>query len=100
MAEIVKPHRRFQLELHLGAGNIDALVAELKEITRNIQDGTTSSISGGCDAGYWFKITEDKDMTQERYTKELHEYLAKIDRKLEEDTGIGDDGERTTGAKT
>lgn len=66
------PKRRWVLTLDCHADELDDLVDVLDDARRKISTGeVTSSVGGGTTRGYHWQLTEDPDMTGDRYREAL-----------------------------
>lgn len=78
LPEPQKPHRRFELEIHVGADDWETVLRELQRLTAHLEEHgpACDSVSGGYDQGSWVKIVERPDQTHDKYVAELEAYLA------------------------
>lgn len=63
----VKPRRRVEMEIQIGADNIAELVRALDQISFDVDRGTRCVVSGGPCAGWHFKVEEDDSITHDSY---------------------------------
>ena len=63
----VKPRRRVEMEIQIGADNIAELVRALEQISFDVDRGTRCVVSGGPCAGWHFKVDEDDSITHDSY---------------------------------
>lgn len=64
------PHRRFVLNLRLGADTRDALAHALEQLAFEIVAGQVNGPGGACggpDAGYSYEFLEDQSVTHDSY---------------------------------
>lgn len=71
MAEKRIPHRRFTAEIRVSADSLEDLQRALLELSHAPKDSTM----GGPTMGYTCKLSEDPEMTHEKYFAEVEAYL-------------------------
>lgn len=70
MSEKQKPQRRFRLEITMDADSMDELKSAFDNAEFSIfAEHRVQSVSGGCTSGYYFRLTENPEMTHEAYTE-------------------------------
>lgn len=75
-----KPHRQYEVELHISADDHDELIRALHQLTfmferGDIEDSTHTGVSGGWGWGHTLNMRVDREMTHDRYMDELNAYL-------------------------
>ncbi len=76
-----KPKRRVEFKLEVSADSIDELVAYLRNLAFEIQQGTRTGVSGGYSSGAVYQTVEDESITHESWEKTLNKYLDTLDEK-------------------
>lgn len=68
-------HRRFEVTLQVGADDWEALARQLRWATEHLIDHgpECNSILGGYDSHHMITVTEDAEMTPEKYRAALEE---------------------------
>lgn len=82
------PERRMQLTLDMYADDRDSLATALRRLADKVeidQIGPGEGASGGWSDGYSYRITEDPDMTGDRFRAELEEWRQENIRRRSED---------------
>lgn len=73
-----RPHRAFELDIHIGGDTWDEVIRDLKYLAEHVEDHgpTCSSVCGGPSGNHIVTVTRHPDMTHERYHEQNDAYLA------------------------
>lgn len=71
------PRRRFTLEIQVGGDEWNDVVMALRFLLPHIEEHgpACTSVSGGSSGSHVVTVIEDKEMTREKYTVALAEYV-------------------------
>lgn len=75
MNALTPPKRRFEITMTVGGDTMKDAVRLIESFADGIMAGSTNQVSGGYSSGGHFKLTENPDMTHEKYAAALHDYL-------------------------
>ena len=83
---MIKPKRRVQLTIDLGADSWDIAADTLQSIVDRIkiEGPITQLVSGGYDSGYWVTATENPEQTGDKFRLENQEYCDYLRQKAQE----------------
>lgn len=72
-----KPARRFRLDLFIEADTMEQLSSALFNLSTRAdrEELSASGVSGGYSSGYVYTLTDNPEMTHDRYVACLNEYL-------------------------
>lgn len=76
--EIAKPKRRFIVAIEASGDTWEDVAHSLRDLLPHIEEHgrNCDSVSGGPSSGHWVHVTENPDMTHEKYHEALEAYLA------------------------
>lgn len=73
---VVRPRRRYRLEIVIESDDEERIMSELQEITCELECHHRGPVvMGGYHASYHYELSEDKAMTGDLYRQKLDEYL-------------------------
>lgn len=75
MHTLTPPKRRFEIFMAVSGDAVEDAARMIAEFAKQILIGQNECVSGGCRSGGHFKLTENPDMTHEKYAAALHDYL-------------------------
>jgi hypothetical protein len=72
-----RPHRAYELDIHIGGDTWDEVIWNLHELANHIPDHgpACSSVSGSPSGGHSVTVTHRPEMTHEKYIEALEAYL-------------------------
>lgn len=72
-----RPHRAFELDIHIGANDWDCVLAELRYLADHIEQHgpECKSVSGSSSSGHTVTVVHRPEMTGPRYFADLDAYL-------------------------
>lgn len=75
-----RPHRTFELDVHVDGDLWDDVIRELHHLARHIEQHgpECSSVGGGYSTGHIVRIRHDPEMTGDRYRDLLEKYLEEM----------------------
>lgn len=74
------PRRRFTIRIMVTGDTWEDVAHSLRDLLPHVEEHgpACSSVSGGSSTGHIVEVTEDPEMTHEKYTQELETYLADL----------------------
>lgn len=74
-----KPRRRFHLEISVEGDTWEVVKQVVGEMLKALDDGPDKCclVGGHVDCGYSMRLSQDFNMTHEKYVEELNKYLYK-----------------------
>jgi len=79
-----KPERPYEIEIHIGAGNIQGIISSLVEIERCISENESrgslcnphDSVSGSPSSGWNFQLRRTETKDNEEYFQQIEKYIS------------------------
>jgi hypothetical protein len=84
-----RPRRRFTVEIEVSGDSWEHVQRGLQDLLPHIEDHgpQCSSVSGGYSSGHWIRVTENPEMTPQKYRAEVESYVAGL--KAQKETADG-----------
>ncbi len=79
-SEPVRPHRAFELDIHIGGDTWEDVMRNFHELADHIPEHgpACSSVSGSPSCGHTVSVTQRPEMTHEKYIEALRVYIDRL----------------------